>query len=58
MGIQTAVMVDKVLKGKLPTDIPVELPNKNSLIINAKTAEEAGIKIPPSLLQIADRVIK
>mgnify|MGYP001605070076 CR=1 FL=1 len=58
MGGQTAVIVDKVLKGQLPANIPVEFPNKNSLVINSKTAEEASITIPQSLLRIADKIIK
>lgn len=58
MGEQTAAIVYKVLNGRLPTNIPVEFPNKNSLIINLKTAKETGITIPPSLIYIADRVIE
>lgn len=58
MGKQTAIITNKVLNGQLPADIPVEFPNKNSLVINTKTAEEAGIKIPQPLLQIADKIIR
>jgi len=58
MGKQTAVFADKVLKGQSPIDIPVEFPNKNSLVINAKTAKEIGLTIPESLLLIANRIIQ
>lgn len=58
MGGQTAVIVNKILNGQLPTDIPVEFPNKNSLVINLKTAEDEGINIPKSLLQIVDKIIR
>lgn len=58
MGKQTSVIVDKVLRGTKPTDIPTEYPNKNGLVFNLKTAQEIGITIPESLLSIADRIIK
>ena len=59
MGEQTAVFADKILRGgQRPTDIPVEFPNKNSLVINAKTAKEIGLTIPESLLLIANRIIQ
>lgn len=59
MGEQTAVFVNKILRGgQRPTDIPVEFPNKNSLVINAKTAREIGITVPQSLLLIADKIIQ
>ncbi len=54
MGEQTAVFVDKVLKGQRPTDIPIEFPEKNSLVINLATAQTIGITIPDSMLSIAD----
>ena len=55
---RAAVIVDKILRGAKPAELPVEQPERFEMVVNMKTAKAIGVKLPQTTMLRATRVIE
>jgi len=58
MALRNVEYIDRILRGAKPSELPVERPSTFEMVVNAKTAQALGIKLPQSILVRADRLIE
>jgi putative ABC transport system substrate-binding protein len=55
---QTASYVDRILRGSLPAELPVQAPTRYEMVLNLKTAKALDLTLPAGLLAAVDEVIE
>jgi putative ABC transport system substrate-binding protein len=58
MSERVGALVDRILRGTAPSDLPIEQPTRFKLVVNLKTAKALGVIVPPNVLAIADEVVE